>query len=160
MDPVALIVTALAAGAGSAVQDGASDAVKGAYTRLREAVCERLAGYPDGELALARHEAGRQAGQAPLAAVLARAGAGNDAGLAAAALAVMELLDGGGARAGKYAVPVTESQGVQVGDHNTQVSYIIGGYGDQWGGRRAAHHGVGYARSANVDESADSSSTA
>ena len=35
MDPVALLVTALAAGAASALQDGVSAAVKDAYARLK-----------------------------------------------------------------------------------------------------------------------------
>jgi hypothetical protein len=35
MDPVTLIVTALAAGAASALQDGTAEAVKGAYARLK-----------------------------------------------------------------------------------------------------------------------------
>jgi hypothetical protein len=46
VDPVTLIVTALAAGAASAVQDGAP--VKGAYVRLRDEVRERLVGRADG----------------------------------------------------------------------------------------------------------------
>ena len=60
MDPITLIVTALAAGAAAAVQDGASAAVKGAYVRLRDAVRKRLASRADGELVLARHEADPQ----------------------------------------------------------------------------------------------------
>ena len=62
MDPVTLIVTALAAGAASALQDGVSSAVKDAYARLRAAVRKRLAGRPDGEPVLARHEAAPQRG--------------------------------------------------------------------------------------------------
>ena len=38
MDPVTLIVTALAAGAAEALKDGAAEAVKGAYARLRSLV--------------------------------------------------------------------------------------------------------------------------
>lgn len=122
MDPVTLIVTALAAGAASAVQDGASAAVKDAYSRLRALVRKRLAGRPDGELVLARHETAPQAWQGPLAAELAGSGAGDDPGLAAAAQALMELLDAAGSSAGKYAVMVHGSQGVQIGDHNTQTN--------------------------------------
>ncbi len=122
MDPVALIVTALAAGAASALQDGASAAVKDAYARLRAAVRKRLAGRPDGELVLARHETAPQTWQAPLTAELSEAGAGDDAGLTTAAQALMELLDAAGAQAGKYAVVVSGSQGVQVGDRNTQTN--------------------------------------
>jgi hypothetical protein len=120
MDPVSLIVTALAAGAASAVQDGASEAVKEAYRRLRDAVRRRLGGRPDGELVLARHEAAPDTWQAPLEAELSQAGAGNDTGLVDAARALMELVDAAGSRAGKYVVTITGSQGVQIGDHNTQ----------------------------------------
>jgi hypothetical protein len=122
MDPVTLIVTALAAGAASALQDGAAAAVKDAYARLRAAVRKRLAGRPDGELVLARHEAAPQTWQAPLTAELSESGAGDDAGLTAAAQALMELLDAAGSQAGKYAVVVSGSQGVQVGDRNTQTN--------------------------------------
>jgi hypothetical protein len=122
MDPITLIVTALAAGAASALQDGTSAAVKDAYTRLRAAVRNRLAARPDGELILARHEAAPQTWRAPLAAELSEADAGDDASLTAAAQALMELLDAAGAQAGKYAVVVSGSQGVQVGGHNTQTN--------------------------------------
>ena len=53
MDPVTLIVTALGAGAGSALQDGASEAVKDAYARLKALVKKRFAGRPKAELVLA-----------------------------------------------------------------------------------------------------------
>ena len=122
VDPVTLIVTALAAGTAAAVQDGASAAVKGAYVRLRDAVRKRLASRADGELVLARHEADPQIWRAPLAAELMQAGAGDDTGLAAAAQALMELVDAAGVRSGKYAVTISGSQGVQVGDQNTQTN--------------------------------------
>jgi hypothetical protein len=122
MDPVTLIVTALAAGAASAMQDGASAAVKQAYARLRDAVQRRLAGRRDGELVLARHEADPETWQAPLSAELSKTGAGDDPGLQAAAQALMELVDAAGSRAGKYSVVVSGSYGFQVGDHNTQTN--------------------------------------
>jgi hypothetical protein len=122
MDPVTLIVTALAAGAASALQDGASAAVKDAYGRLRAAVRKRLGGRPDADLVLARHEAAPQTWQAPLAAQLSEARAGDDAGLTADAQALMELLDAAGSQDGKYRVVVSGSQGVQVGDRNTQTN--------------------------------------
>jgi hypothetical protein len=122
VDLVALIVAALAAGAGAAAQDETPGAVNSAYARLQVAVRQRLAGHPDGELAMAGHETGAVAGRALLAGALTRAGAGDDTDLVAAARALMELTDG----AGKYAVPVSGSQGVQVGDHGVQVSYYFG----------------------------------
>ena len=122
MDAVSLIVAALAAGAGSAVQDGTSQAVKDAYARLRDAVRKRLARRPDGELVLARHESAPETWRAPLAQELSAAGAGNDTGLVEVARALLELVDAAGTRAGKYTVTVTGSQGVQIGDHNTQTN--------------------------------------
>ncbi len=122
MDPVTLIVTALAAGAASALQDGVSVAVKDAYARLKALVKKRFADRPKGELVLAQHEAAPQTWQAPLAAALSAAGAGSDADLVAAAQALMCLADEAGSRSGKYVVTVRDSQGVQVGDRNTQTN--------------------------------------
>ena len=93
MDPVTLIVTALAAGAASALQDGASAAVKDAYARLRARVERRFANRPKGELVLAEHEAAPQTWEAPLAAELSAAGAERDVALVAAAQALMRLTD-------------------------------------------------------------------
>jgi hypothetical protein len=123
MDPVTLIVTALAAGAASALQDGASAAVKDAYAQVKALVTRRFAGRPKGELVLAEHEAAPQTWQAPLAAELSAAGADGDADLVAAAQILMSLIDDeAGSRSGKYAVSVRDSQGVQVGDHATQTN--------------------------------------
>jgi RIP homotypic interaction motif len=122
MDPVTLIVTALAAGAASALQDGASAAVKDAYARLRALVERRFANRPKGELVLTEHEAAPQTWEAPLAAELSAAGAEQDVALVAAAQALMRLVDEAGSRSGKYLVAVRDSQGVQIGDHNTQTN--------------------------------------
>ena len=123
MDPVTLIVTALAAGAASALQDGASAAVKDAYARLRAAVKKRLAGRPEGELVLAEHEAAPQTWQAPLAAELSAAGAEGDADLVAAAQGADETgRCGGVARRASTWWRFPDSQGVQVGDRNTQTN--------------------------------------
>lgn len=120
MDPVTLIVTALAAGATVGLKDSASAAIKDAYGGLTARARRRLAGRPDGELALERYEQAPDTWRAPLAAELEAAGAGGDVDLVAAAKALMELADAVGSQAGKYAVDVRGSQGVQVGDHNRQ----------------------------------------
>jgi hypothetical protein len=119
MDPVTLIVTALAAGAASALQDGVSAAVKDAYARLKALAKKRFADRPKGELVLAEHHAAPRMWEAPLAAELYAVGAAGDADLVAAAQALMSLVDEAGSRAGKYLVSVREGQGVQVGDHGT-----------------------------------------
>ena len=124
MDPITLIVAALAAGASggaiSALQDDVKGAVVAAYGKLRGLVARRVAGNPGAELALTEYEADPEHWQTPLTAKLTQLGAADDTELVAAAKALMELVDGVGARAGKYNVKVANSTGVQVGDGNVQ----------------------------------------
>jgi hypothetical protein len=120
MDPVSLIVMALAAGAALGLKDTASQAVKDAYGGLKALVKKRFGGRPEGELVLAKHEQAPDTWKEPLASELTAAHAGDDADLVAAAQAVMRLADPAGSQAGKYTVHVSGGQGVQVGDRNTQ----------------------------------------
>jgi hypothetical protein len=120
MDPVTLVLTALAAGAGLGLKDAASTAVTDAYNGLKALVRRKLAGRRDGELALTRYEQDPQVWGEPLAQELNQARAANDGDLVVAAQAVMRLVDPAGSAAGKYSVVIHGSQGVQVGDHNTQ----------------------------------------
>lgn len=120
MEPVTLIVTALAAGAALGLKDTVSVAVKDAYRSLKTLVTKRLQDRRDGELVVARYEDTPQAWEQPLIAELTAAGAADDAGLIAAAQALMSLLDEAGSKSGKYAVQMQAPQGVQIGDHNTQ----------------------------------------
>jgi RIP homotypic interaction motif len=130
MDPITLIVTALAAGATAGgldtVKDATKAAVQSAYAKLRGLAKQRVAGQPDGELALDRHETSPQKWESLLTAELTEAGAAGDADLVAAAKALMELVDSVGARAGKYNVTVANSRGVQVGDGNVQFNNFGG----------------------------------
>lgn len=120
MDPITLIVTALAAGAAMGTKDVASSAVKDAYAGLRALVRKRLGGRPDGELVLAKHQEAPDTWRAPLMAELDQSGAGRDANLVAAAEALMRLIDQAGTRAGKYSVDARGAKGFQIGDHNEQ----------------------------------------
>ncbi len=119
MDPITLIVTALAAGAALGVQDTAAAMVKDVYASLKALVRRRLGGDPGAEMVLARHEQAPETWHAPLMAELARAGAEGDGDLIAAAKALLDLVGKAG-EAGKYAVDVRGAQGVQIGDHNRQ----------------------------------------
>jgi hypothetical protein len=116
MDPITLIVTALAAGATQTLQDTASAMVKDAYARLKALLRKRLGGDPGAEMVLARHEQAPETWDAPLRAELARTGADGDGELIAAAKALLDLAS----QAGKYTVDVRGAQGVQIGDHNRQ----------------------------------------
>jgi hypothetical protein len=120
MDPITLIVTALAAGATSGVADTVSSAVKDAYKSLLALVRKRFAGRPEAELVLTKHVNAPETWHAPLAAELTEVGADHDAELVAAAQALMSLVDRAGAHAGKYTVDVRGAYGVQVGDHSRQ----------------------------------------
>jgi hypothetical protein len=126
MDPITLIVAALAAGAStgalSALQDDVKDAVKFSYSKLRGMLTKRVAGNPGAELTLAEYETDPATWEGPLTAKLKQVGAADDADLVAAAKALMELVDQSGARAGKYNVTIKHAKGVQVGDGNIQVN--------------------------------------
>lgn len=124
MDPVTLIVTALAAGAASALQDDAKSAVSAALARLRALAGKRLSARPAGQVVLAQHEQAPDVYGKPLEHELTQAGAAADPEMAAAARELMKLLDAAGSAAGKYDVTVQDSSGVQVGDDNTQVNHF------------------------------------
>jgi RIP homotypic interaction motif len=123
MDPVTLVVTALsagaAAGAESALQDGAKDAVSNAYQRLRTLVRKRFAGDPSAELVLVEHEAAPRTWEAPLASKLAGLGIADDSDLLSAARALLALLHD----TNTYNVTIRDSRGVQIGNRNVQVNF-------------------------------------
>jgi hypothetical protein len=126
MDPITLIVAALAAGGSAgaidALKDTAKDAAKAAYGKLHDLVRRRFRGNASAEVILAEHQADPETYAAPLARKLTEAAAADDAGLVAAARALMDLVDPAGAKSGKYNVTITNSTGVQVGDGNIQVN--------------------------------------
>lgn len=126
MDPITLIVAALAAGASAgvidALKDDAKDTAKSAYAKLRGLAKKRVAGRPHGELALAEYESAPQKWEGLLAVELTESGAANDSGLVAAAKALMDLIDQAGAKSGKYNVTIKDSKGVQVGDQGFQIN--------------------------------------
>ncbi|MCA1703214.1 MAG: hypothetical protein LC808_08040 [Actinobacteria bacterium] len=122
MDPLSLILGALAAGAAAGLTDTAAGAVKDAYAGLRDLVRRRFAGRYLAQTALEEHEKAPQVWQAPLSAELEAVGADTDAQIIAAAQRVMALVDEAGSASGKYLVDLRCAQGVQVGDHNTQTN--------------------------------------
>ncbi|MBA2324940.1 MAG: hypothetical protein H0V92_13320 [Pseudonocardiales bacterium] len=121
MDPVTLIVAALAAGAGAGAKGIASAAVKDSYEGLKALVRRRLAGRASGEAALREHEAAPEtAGDALHTELVEVYQPDRDQELVAAARELTAMLDG--ACAGKYEVAVEGAQGVQIGDHNVQTN--------------------------------------
>jgi hypothetical protein len=126
MDPITLIVTALAggisAGALDTLNDDIKDAAKAAYGRLRDLVARRFRGNARAEGILAEHDADPETYAGPLAKKLTEAGAAGDADLVAAAQAFLDLIDQAGAKSGKYNVTIKDAKGVQIGDHGFQVN--------------------------------------
>jgi len=122
LDPVTLILGALAAGAIKGVGETATTAVKDAYAGLKRLVARRLAGRPSAVVALAEHEQDQETWKAPLGKALAEADAATDPQVIEAAERLMALVDPAGATAGKYTVDLRGAQGVQVGDHNEQTN--------------------------------------
>jgi hypothetical protein len=126
MEPVTLILAALAAGASAGTLDALKHDVKekarAAYAKLRGLVEKRVSGRPHGELALAEYASAPQKWEGLLAAELTEAGAARDDDLVAAAKALMELVDRPGSKSGKYNVTIKGSREFQVGDGNIQVN--------------------------------------
>jgi hypothetical protein len=120
MEPITLILGALAAGALAGVAESATGAVKDAYSGLKRLVAARFAGKPAAELALAEYAADPDTWQAPLAKALAETGTAADPAVINLARQLMEMLDETGARTGKYHVDLRGAQGVQVGDWGRQ----------------------------------------
>jgi hypothetical protein len=118
VEPVSLIVGALAAG----VAETGKAAVKDAYEALKRRISALFAGKPAAELALTEHSADPQTWEKPLERALAESGAASDGAVVAAAQELMRLVDEAGSRAGKYHVELRGAQGVQVGDRNQQVN--------------------------------------
>ena len=138
MDPITLIVTALAAGAALGAQDTVSSMVKDAYAGLKVLVRKRLGGRPGAELVLVKHERAPETWQAPLMAELAETGADSDRDLVAAAQALLDLIRAPEGRTGKYTADVRGAQGVQIGDHNRQEN-VFNAPGEQLGAADDRH---------------------
>ena len=116
MDPISLIVAALAAGASTALKDTAGDAIKNAYNGLKSLLKRKFGGEPLAESVLDNHEQAPEVWEKPLEQQLGDSGAGDDEAIVQAAQKLLELADPEGARAGKYNVTISGGKGIVVGD--------------------------------------------
>lgn len=125
MDPVTLIVAALAAGAATGVGETATQAVRDAYASLRTAVAARFSGHPKAEQTLQDHADDPDAYEKPLARQIQATGTDRDPRIVALAEELIRLMTAEGAAGGshgRYLVDLRDSRGVVVGDHNTQTN--------------------------------------
>ncbi len=126
MDPLTLILMALASGVTAATQEVDSEAVKDAYHGLRALLQSKFAGQPEAELVLAKHEEKPKVWEAPLKEALVEVAADQDEEIIRAAQKLMGQLNPQQAVAGKYNVQITgKVQGFVLGD-NAQVEMNFG----------------------------------
>jgi hypothetical protein len=104
VDPVSLVLNALTSGAAQGVADSVSDAIKSAYSKLKQLVSAKLSGNKSVEVALAEHAADPESWQAPLTKALTTCGVGADQPVIEAAQQLMALLDPAGTQQGKYQI--------------------------------------------------------
>jgi hypothetical protein len=117
MDPVSLIVAALATGASAALKDTAGQAVKDAYGGLKSLLKRKVADEPLAPEVIDKHAAEPEVWEKPLQAELARSGAADDEEIVRSAQQLLALVDPVGAQAGKYDVTISGGKGIVVGDH-------------------------------------------
>lgn len=117
MDPVSVLLAALAAGATAATKDTASQAVKDAYTGLKMLIQKRFADKPKAEMALAEYEKDTDTWEKPLQQSLVEAGVDQDAVIVRQAQQVLQQINPQQASQGKYNVQIGTSNGPVIGDH-------------------------------------------
>lgn len=117
MDPLTLIVTALATGAAVALKSVAEQAVKDAYAGLKQLILDQYGDKGDVTTAVASVEAKpeSEARQALLKEELATAGADQDEKLLQLAQALLAQADPEGSKAGHYTII---GDGNVIGDDN------------------------------------------
>ena len=121
METTSLILTALATGAAAAAKDTASQAIKDAYTGLKDLIRKHFTDKPEAEMALTQHEKKPEIWQEPLKDALSVTGANQDEEIIRQAQQVMKLVNPQQASQGKYNIQIGEGKGVVIGD-NAQVT--------------------------------------
>lgn len=120
MEPISLIVAALAAGAARAGEETAGQAVKDAYQGLKGLLRRLFGGQPEHEAVLDEYEQHPDTAEQPLRDALSTVEADKDAEVVEAAQRVMAAADPEGAAAGKFTVNIAGgARGVVTGDHAT-----------------------------------------
>lgn len=118
MDPVTLILGALAAGASAGVADTTAQAVKDGYSNLKALLARRFAGNAKAAEALVDYEGDPETYEKPLGKQIEAAGADHDEEVLAAAKALLLHADQAGIHT-KYNITVTGGKVGNIGDHGT-----------------------------------------
>jgi hypothetical protein len=99
MDPVTLIVAALASGVAAAVKESAGDAVKAGYQQLKSLILRRFGGKEEVRYAVEKHEQKPESWAGTLRDALVESGADKDPEIVQAAHELAKLVDPEAARA-------------------------------------------------------------
>ena len=123
MDPISLVIAALAAGAIAATKETAGTAVKDAYQGLKGLIKKKFAGETKAEMVLEEHTKDPETYEAPLKKKLAEVGIDRDEEIIKAAQELLKQENPEESKAGKYDVVFQgEVKGMQLGDRNTQTN--------------------------------------
>ena len=107
MDPITLILTALAAGVAAGVQTIADKAIKDSYAGLKVLIKRKFASKPKVQVTLTEHESDPQTWEAPLKKVLMQENIDQDQEIIEAAQQLMQLVKSQQSAMGKYHVQIT-----------------------------------------------------
>ncbi len=126
MDPITLVLTALAAGAAAGVQEVAGKAIKDAYQGLKSLLQKKFGDKPEAEMVLDKYEEKPAIWEAPLKDALKTTKADQDEEIIKAAQSLLSLANPQQAALGKYNVQITgDVQGFVQGD-NANVDMTFG----------------------------------
>jgi hypothetical protein len=124
VEPISLILAALAAGASAGISGTVSRAVQDSYAGLRAKVVDALRGDPESVKVLERHETQPQLFHDEMRQLVSAQGLHEDQGLLQAAQLFLALVDPAGAAKGRYSIDARDSQGLIAGDHNTVTQHF------------------------------------
>lgn len=126
MEPVDLVLAALAAGGTAAVSESAAIAVNGAHTALRERLRHLFSRHPSAGSALDLFESDPEAFAAAMRQYVVETGAAGDSVVLRESEQLLRLTDPSAFASGRYQVDAQGALGVQVGDSNTQHNQFHG----------------------------------
>ena len=121
MDPVTVVVSALASGVAAGTRDAGKDLVASVYARLKAALSARLSADSGADKMLERHAVDPVGYLVPIRDMIAESGVAQDPVILALARELLAVADPEGAQVGKYNVRVTGGHGTVIGD-NAQVN--------------------------------------
>jgi len=116
MDPVSMVVAAVAAGAIAAAKDTASDAIKSTFRSLINLVHRGLGGDATAEAALKEFEKDPETWEKPLTKAVADHNLAQDDAVLSLAKELLKLIEEAEPSKGKYNIKIEHGQGIVIGD--------------------------------------------